>query len=98
MARRQLSISPSRCPDDADVQELVMRGSTVDQGRKDIDPHHPTQDVSQQVSEQIHAAELAAGLQPLSSSQNEADAGGALWFAVGAGISAAIVAVAAAVG
>lgn len=75
-----------------------MRGSTVDQVRKDIDPHHPMKDVSEQVSEQVRAAEAAAGLQPLSPPQGGTDVGGVLWFVIGAGISAAIIAVAAAVG
>jgi len=65
-----------------------MRGSTVDQLRKDV---------PEDFSEQIRTAEMSAGLQPLSPPDSEADANGALWFAVGAGISAAIIAVAAAV-
>jgi len=74
-----------------------MRGSTVDQVRKDIDLHHPMEDVPADFSEQIRTAEMAAGLQPLSPPDSETDANGALWFAVGACISAAIIAVAAAV-
>lgn len=67
-----------------------MRGSTVDQVRQDIE-------VSEKVSNQIRGAEMAAGMQPLSPPKEEADAGGLLWFAVGAGISTAIIAVAVAV-
>jgi hypothetical protein len=78
-------------------QELAMRGSTVDQTRKDIDPHRPDDDVSEKVSGQIRAAETAAGLQPLPRSEENTDPSGALWFAVGAGLSAAAIAVAAAV-
>ncbi len=74
-----------------------MRGSTVDQLRKDIDRHHTTDHVPENFSEEIRTAEMTAGLQPTSPPQSEADDGGALWFAVGAGISAAIIAVAAAV-
>ena len=66
-----------------------MRGSTIDQVRDGIDHAH-TDDV---VSKQIDAAEKAAGLQPMRPPENdESDHG--LWFAVGAGISAAAIAVA----
>lgn len=67
-----------------------MRGSPVDQVR-------PDDDVADKVSEQMRAAEVAAGLQPLSRSEENADPSGALWFAVGAGISTAVIAVAVAV-
>jgi hypothetical protein len=83
---------------DVDFQEFAMRGSTVDQLRKDIDPSAPTEDVSGSFSEQIRVAEMAAGLQPLSPPHREADdVDGALWFVVGVGISAAIIGIAAAV-
>ena len=66
-----------------------MRGSTIEQVRHDIDRAH-TDDV---VSQQIDAAEKAAGLQPMQPPEDdESDHG--LWFAVGAGISAAAIAVA----
>jgi hypothetical protein len=68
-----------------------MRGSSIDQVRHDID-HVPTDD---KVSSQIDAAEKAAGLQsmhPPVPDDDESDHG--LWFAVGAGISAAAIAVA----
>ena len=67
-----------------------MRGSPVDQVR-------PDDDVSEKVSEQMRAAETAAGLQPLPRSEENADPSGVLWFAVGAGISTAVIAVAVAV-
>ena len=73
-----------------------MRGSTVDQVRKDID-HRPDGEISEKVSEQMRAAETAAGLPPLSRSEENTDPSGALWFAVGAGLSAAAIAVAVAV-
>ena len=74
-----------------------MRGSSVDRLRKDIDPHRPAEDVPENFSEEIRTAEMTAGLQPISPPQTEADADGALWFVVGAGISTAIIAVAVAV-
>jgi hypothetical protein len=82
---------------DAAFQEFAMRGSTVDQVRKDIDSHRPDDNLSDKVSEQMRAAETAAGLPPLSRSEENTDPSGALWFAVGAGLSAAAIAVAAAV-
>ena len=68
-----------------------MRGSTIDQVRHDIDAAH----TGEKVSEQIEAAEKAAGLQPLHPAQPESDHG--LWFAIGAGLSTAAIAVALAV-
>jgi hypothetical protein len=65
-----------------------MRGSTIDQVRHDIDHAH----TDQKISEQIDAAEKAAGLPKPNS---ESDHG--LWFAVGAGISVAAIAVAVAI-
>jgi hypothetical protein len=85
-------------PGNADFQEFVMRGSSVDQLRKGTGSHSPTEDVPEDFEEQIRTAEMAAGLQPLAPPESEFDAGGAVWFAIGAGISAAIIAVAAAVG
>lgn len=81
----------------APFQEFAMRGSPADQVRKDIAPHRPDDEISQKVSEQMRAAETAAGLQPLPRSEENTDPSGALWFAVGAGISAAAIAVAAAI-
>jgi len=68
-----------------------MRRSTIDQVRRDIDAA-PT---GEKVSEQIDAAEKAAGLQPMAPPQAESDHG--LWFAIGAGLSTAAIAVALAV-
>ncbi len=68
-----------------------MRGSTIDQVRDDIDAAH----TGGTASEQIDAAEKAAGLQSMHPPQPESDHG--LWFAVGAGISVATIAVALAV-
>ena len=71
-----------------------MRGSTIDQVRHDIDPAH----TDKKVSEQIDDAEKAAGLQPTfppEPGKEESDHG--LWFAIGAGISVAAIAVAVAV-
>jgi len=68
-----------------------MRGSTIDQVRHDID-HAPT---DEKISEQIEAAEKTAGLRSLFQPDAEPDHG--LWFAVGAGISVAAIAVAVAV-
>lgn len=62
-----------------------MRGSPVDQAQ-------PDDDVSEKVSEQMRAH-----VQPLSRSEEQEDPSGALWFAVGAGISTAVIAVAVAV-
>jgi hypothetical protein len=68
-----------------------MRGSTIDQVRHDIDAAH----AGEKVSDQIDAAEKAAGLRPMHPPQSESDHG--LWFALGAGISVAAIAVALAV-
>ena len=71
-----------------------MRGSTIDQVRHDIDRVH----TDGKVSDQIDAAEKAAGLQPTfppEPGKEESDHG--LWFAIGAGISVAAIAVAVAV-
>jgi hypothetical protein len=68
-----------------------MRGSTIDQVRHDIDHAHTT------VSEQIDAAEKAAGVQPLHPSRPDGKSDHGLWFAIGAGISTAAIAVALAV-
>jgi hypothetical protein len=71
------------------AKEIAMRGSTIDQVRHDIDHAH----TDMKVSEQIDAAEKAAGLQPMHPPKpDESDHG--LWFAVGAGISVATIAVA----
>jgi hypothetical protein len=67
-----------------------MRGSTIDQVRHDIDHAHS----DEKISEQIDAAEKAAGLRSMFQPDEESDNG--LWFAVGAGISVAAIAVAAA--
>lgn len=64
-----------------------MQGSPVDQARQD-----PNDDVADNVSEQMRAQ-----VQPLSRSEEHEDPSGALWFAVGAGISTAVIAVAVAV-
>ena len=63
-----------------------MRGSTIDQARHDIAHTDET------VSEQIDAAEKAAGMQSMFPPEPESDHG--LWFAIGAGISTAAIAVA----
>ena len=68
-----------------------MRGSTIDQVRHDIDHAHS----DEKISEQIDAAEKAAGLRSMLEPDTESDHG--LWFAVGAGISVAAIAVAVAV-
>ena len=65
-----------------------MRGSTIDQVRHDIDPAH------KKVSEQIDDAEKAAGLQSMHPPEPDQESDHGLWFAVGAGISAAAIAVA----
>ena len=67
-----------------------MRGSTIDQVRHDLDRAH-TED---KVSSQIDAAEKAAGLQPLHPPKPIEESDHGLWFAVGAGISVATIAVA----
>jgi hypothetical protein len=68
-----------------------MRGSTIDQVRHDIDHAHS----DEKISEQIDAAEKAAGLRSMFQPDEKPDNG--LWFAVGAGISVAAIAVAVAV-
>lgn len=67
-----------------------MRGSTIDQVRHDIDHAH----TDGKVSSQIDAAEKAAGLQPLHPPVSDEESDHGLWFAVGAGISVATIAVA----
>lgn len=51
-----------------------------------------TDEVSEKVSEQMRAE-----IQPLPRAQEQDDPSGAMWFAVGAGISAAAIAVAVAI-
>jgi hypothetical protein len=70
-----------------------MRGSTIDNVRHDIDPAH----TDRKISEQIDAAEKAAGLQSMHPPKPDEDSDHGLWFAIGAGISAAAIAVAVAV-
>jgi hypothetical protein len=67
-----------------------MRGSTIDQVRHDLAPVH----TDDKVSSQIDAAEKAAGLQPLHPPKPDGESDHGLWFAVGAGISVATIAVA----
>ena len=67
-----------------------MRGSTIDQVRHDLDHAH----TDDKVSSQIDAAEKAAGLQPLHPPKADEESDHGLWFAVGAGISVATIAVA----
>ena len=69
-----------------------MRGSTIDQVRHDIDHAH----TDEKVSEQIDAAEKAAGLRSMFPPEPRRPDNG-LWFAMGAGISVAAIAVAVAV-
>ncbi len=66
-----------------------MRGSTIDQVRHDLDHSH-----SAKVSQQIDAAEKAAGLRPMPPPEPERESDHGLWFAIGAGISTAAIAVA----
>jgi hypothetical protein len=73
------------------AKEIAMRGSTIDQVRHDIDHAHS----DEKISEQIDAAEKAAGLRSMFQPDETPDNG--LWFAVGAGISVAAIAVAVAV-
>lgn len=70
-----------------------MRGSTIDHVRHDIDATQP----DRQVSEQIAAAGKMAGLEPLHPPKPDGGSDHGLWFAIGAGISAAAIAVAVAV-
>lgn len=70
-----------------------MRGSTIDNVRHDIDPAQ----IDKKISEQIDAAEKAAGLQSMHPPKPDEDSDHGLWFAIGAGISAAAIAVAVAV-
>lgn len=70
-----------------------MRGSTIDHVRRDIDA---TQ-TDRQVSEQIAAAGKMAGLQSMPPAKPDGGSDHGLWFAIGAGISAAAIAVAVAV-
>ena len=70
-----------------------MRGSTIDQVRHDIDHAH----TDNKVSEQIDAAEKAAGLQSMHPPVPNSESDHGLWFAIGAGISVAAIAVAVAV-
>ena len=70
-----------------------MRGSTIDQVRHDIDAAH----TDNKVSEQIDAAEQAAGMQSMHPPKPDEASDHGLWFAIGAGISVAAIAVAVAV-
>ena len=65
-----------------------MRGSTIDQVRHDIDHAHADEKISEQIDETEKAAGLRSLFQPVETSDN------GLWFAVGAGISVATIAVA----
>lgn len=67
-----------------------MRGSTIDQVRHDIDRVH----TDDKVSDQIDATEKAAGLQSMFPPEPDKESDHGLWFAVGAGISVATIAVA----
>jgi len=69
-----------------------MRGSTIDQVRHDIDAAH----TNNTASEQIDEAEKAAGLSMHPPKPDTVSDNG-LWFAIGAGISVAAIAVAVAV-
>ena len=70
-----------------------MRGSTIDQVRHDIDSAH----TDRTVSEQIDETEKAAGLQSMHPPEPDKESDHGLWFAIGAGISVAAIAVAVAV-
>jgi hypothetical protein len=70
-----------------------MRGSTIDQVRHDTDAAH----IDHTVSEQIDAAEKSAGLQSMHPPEPDKVSDNGLWFAIGAGISVAAIAVAVAV-
>jgi hypothetical protein len=70
-----------------------MRGSTIDQVRHDIDHAH----TDNKVSEEIDAAEKAAGLQSMFPPEPDKESDHGLWFAIGAGLSTAAIAVALAV-
>jgi len=70
------------------AKEFAMRGSTIDQVRHDIAHTDET------VSEQINAAEKAAGLQSMHPPKPDGESDHGLWFAIGAGISTAAIAVA----
>ena len=70
-----------------------MRGSTIDQVRHDIDRIHS----DDKVSKQIDAAEKRAGLQSMFPPEPEKASDHGLWFAIGAGLSTAAIAVALAV-
>ena len=70
-----------------------MRGSTIDQVRHDIDAAH----TDNKAFEQIDAAEKAAGLQSMHPPEPDHVSDHGLWFAIGAGISVAAIAVAVAV-
>jgi hypothetical protein len=72
---------------------FAMRGSTIDQVRHDIDHAH----IAETVSDQIDAAEKAAGLQSMHPPKPDGESDHGLWFAIGAGISTAAIAVALAV-
>ncbi|MBY0320585.1 MAG: hypothetical protein K2X72_17805 [Reyranella sp.] len=70
-----------------------MRGSTIDQVRHDIDHAH----TDSNVSDEIDAAEKAAGLQSMFPPETDKESDHGLWFAIGAGLSTAAIAVALAV-
>jgi hypothetical protein len=72
------------------AKEFAMRGSTIDQVRDGIDHGH----ADDKVSNQIDAAEKAAGLQSMHPPVPDDESDHGLWFAVGAGISAAAIVVA----
>jgi hypothetical protein len=69
------------------AKEFAMRGSTIDQVRHDIDAAHAGENVS----------EKTAGLQSMNLPQPDKESDHGLWFAIGAGISTAAIAVALAV-
>lgn len=70
-----------------------MRGSTIDQVRHNIDHAH----TDNKVSEEIDAAEKSAGLQSMFPPKPDEESDHGLWFAIGAGLSTAAIAVALAV-
>ena len=67
-----------------------MRGSTIDQARHDIAPEH----ADGRVSAQVDAAETAAELHSVFPSTPDTGSDHGLWFAIGAGISTAVIAAA----
>jgi hypothetical protein len=75
------------------AREFAMGGSTIDQVRHDI--HHAHTD--EPVMELIDAAVMGAGLQSMDPPKPDGESDHGLWFAIGAGISTAALAVALAV-